>query len=115
MAQVYASNNSICYTYQLDMATLTREDVLKLAKLAKLELTADEIDRLSHELPSILDYVAQLSRVDTAGLEPTFQVTGLNNIKRPDEIIDYGYEPHALLKNLPAQQDGQIKTKRILG
>jgi aspartyl-tRNA(Asn)/glutamyl-tRNA(Gln) amidotransferase subunit C len=96
------------------MAKLTREDVLKLAKLAKLELTSEEIDRLGRDLPSILEYVEQLSGVDTTGLEPTLQVTGLQNVKRPDEVIDYGYKPADLLKNLPSELGGQIRTKRIL-
>ena len=97
------------------MAKLSREDVLKLAKLAKLELTAVEIERLCRDLPSILDYVEQLSSVDTTGLEPTLQVTGLQNVRRPDEVIDYGYKTEGLLKNLPAELGGHVKTKRILG
>jgi len=97
------------------MAKLTREDVLKLARLARLKLSDEEIDEYSTELTSILQYVEQLQAVDVSGLEPTNQVTGLTNVTRDDVVKDYGYAPAELLKNLPDQQDSQIKVKRMLG
>jgi len=97
------------------MAKLTREDVLKLAQLARLDLTADEIEKYRAELSEILHYVEQLQSVDVEGLEPTRQVTGLTNVTRRDEVKDYGYEPRDLLKNVPATKDHQIKVKRMLG
>jgi aspartyl-tRNA(Asn)/glutamyl-tRNA(Gln) amidotransferase subunit C len=96
------------------MAKLTREDVLKLAALSKLRLSDEEIEKLRSELSEILDYVQILDSVDTSGLEPTYQVTGLKNIMRKDEIKDYGYKPEELLKNAPALKDGQFKVKRVL-
>jgi len=97
------------------MAKLSRDDVLKLARLARLELSKDEIELFQSELSEILNYVAQLQKVDTKGLKPTYQVTGLGNITRPDEIIDYGATQDQLLKNVPAVEDGLIKVKRVLG
>jgi aspartyl-tRNA(Asn)/glutamyl-tRNA(Gln) amidotransferase subunit C len=96
------------------MAKLTRDDVLKLAALAKLRLSDDEIERLRPELSEILNYVKVLDKVDTEGLEPTYQVTGLKNVMRKDETKDYGYKTADLLKNAPAVQDGQFKVKRVL-
>lgn len=97
------------------MAKLTRDDVLKLARLARLELTDAEVEEFSTELTEILQYVEQLQAVDVDGLEPTNQVTGLTNVTRPDEVTDYGYDPKELLKNVPATQDGQIKVNRMIG
>ena len=97
------------------MAQLTREDILKLAQLARLGLTAEEVDEFSSELPAILEYVEQLSGVDVTGLEPTSQVTGLANVTRPDQIKTYGYEPQDLLKNVPATDNNLIKVKRMIG
>ena len=97
------------------MAKLTREDVFKLASLARISLTDEEVDRYATELSEILQYVEQLSSVDVEGLEPTNQVGGLTNVTRPDEIIDYGYEPKDLLVNGPAVQTDQIKVKRMIG
>jgi aspartyl-tRNA(Asn)/glutamyl-tRNA(Gln) amidotransferase subunit C len=97
------------------MRKLTREDVLKLARLARLELSDDEVEQYRGELSDILQYVEQLQNVDVKGLKPTNQVTGLTNVMRGDDIKDYGYKPTDLLKNVPAVKDGQIKVKRTLG
>lgn len=97
------------------MAKLTREDVLKLARLARLDLTEEEIEEFQGELSEILQYVEQLQSVDIDGLKPTNQVTGLTNVTRPDKIKGYGYEPKELLKNVPDVKDNQIKVKRMIG
>ncbi len=96
------------------MGKLSREDVLKLARLARLELSADEVDRFTEEISAILDYVEQLQVVDVSGLEPTAQVTGLTNVMRPDEVKNYGPTPEELLKNAPAIEQHQIKVKRMI-
>ena len=97
------------------MGKLTRQDVLRLAQLARLDLTDEEADEFSAELTEILQYVEHLSAVDIDGLEPTHQLTGMTNVTREDEIKDYGYKTADLLKNLPDVKDNQIKVKRMLG
>lgn len=97
------------------MAKLTREDVLKLAKLARLTLTEDEIDGFTDDISAILQYVEQLQAVDLKGLEPTYQVTGLRDVMRQDVVKDYGYKPADLLKNAPAVEEDHIKVKRMIG
>ena len=100
--------------WKLNMSRLTRDDVLKLARLSRLRLSEDEIEKFRGELSEILEYVQQLDAVDTAGLEPTYQVTGLTNVARYDEIKDYQAKPADLLKNAPATKDHQFKVKRVL-
>lgn len=97
------------------MAKLTRDDVLKLARLARLELSESEIAEFSEELSSILEYVEQLQSVDVSGLQPTNQVTGLTNVTRKDEVREYGYKTADLLKQVPATEGEQIKVKRMIG
>jgi aspartyl-tRNA(Asn)/glutamyl-tRNA(Gln) amidotransferase subunit C len=97
------------------MAKLTRDDVLKLATLARISLTDAEVEEYSEELSAILQYVEMLSNVDVAGLKPTNQVTGLTNVMRDDEVIDYGYSAEDLLKIAPTVQDSQLKVKRMIG
>lgn len=101
--------------YYLAMADLTRDDILKLARLARLDLSDEEIEQFPKELNAILHYVEQLQAADVTGLEPTNQVTGLTNVTRKDEVIDYGYAPKELLKNVPAVLDDHIKVKRMIG
>ena len=96
------------------MAQLTRDDVIHLAALAKLELTDSEIERFTGDISRILDYVEQLQAVDISGLEPTSQVTGLLDVERIDEIRTYGYEPRSLLDNVPEVEANQIKVRRVL-
>lgn len=96
------------------MSKLSRDDVLKLAALSKLRLSDEEIESLRGELSEILNYVDMLDQVDVEGLEPTYQVTGLKNVTRPDEVKDYGYKTSDLLKNAPAMQDNQFKVKKVL-
>jgi aspartyl-tRNA(Asn)/glutamyl-tRNA(Gln) amidotransferase subunit C len=96
------------------MSKLSRDDVLKLARLSRLRLTDEVAEKFREELSGILEYVEILNKVDTSGLEPTSQVTGLTNVMRKDIVHDYGYKPEDLLKNAPAVQDGQFKVKRVL-
>jgi aspartyl-tRNA(Asn)/glutamyl-tRNA(Gln) amidotransferase subunit C len=96
------------------MAKLSRDDVLKLAQLARLKLTEEEIEEYSKELSDILQYVEVLQNVDVDNLKPTNQVSGLTNVAREDVVIDYGYNPLELLKNVPEVQDNLIKVKRMI-
>lgn len=96
------------------MAKLSKNDVLKLARLSRLELTEEEIMHYQEELNQILSFVAQLQSVNTNGLLPTNQVNGLLNVSRVDEIKDYGYNPRDLLKNVPKVNSDQIQVKRMV-
>ncbi len=96
------------------MGKLSRDDVLRLANLARLQLTEAEIDGYVDELSKILQYVEMLQTVDVSGLRPTNQVTGLTNVTRADEIVDYGYGVSNLLKNVPAVENDHIKVKRMI-
>lgn len=97
------------------MSKLTREEVLKLAQLARLALSDEEVEEFREELSEILQYVEQLQQVDIAGLKPTNQVTGLTNVMRDDKVRDYGYKAKDLLKNVPQVQDDMIKVNRMVG
>lgn len=96
------------------MTKLSRDNVLKLAKLARIHLTEEELASFSEEISQVLDYVKQLQSVDVSDLEPTNQVSGLTNVWRDDEIIDYGYKPDDLLKNVPKLKDRYIQVGRII-
>lgn len=96
------------------MTKLSRDDVLKLARLSKLRLTDDEVTKYQEELGQLLKYVEQLQSVDTTGLEPTYQVTGLTNVMRPDTIEDYEMNTEDLLQNVPEVHEQQIKVRRVL-
>ncbi len=68
---------------------LSIEEIKKVAKLSKLELTDQEIKKQQAELSGILDFFEKLKEVDTTGVEPLSQVTGLENILRKDEVENF--------------------------
>lgn len=88
-------------------------DVKKVAKLANLPLTSDEEEKYSEQLSKILDYVEQLNKVDTEGVEPTFNVTELSNVMRKDEVGDCTISQEDVLSNASAKKDGFILTKGV--
>lgn len=96
------------------MAKLSREDILKLARLARLDVSEEEIELYQKELSSILQYVEQIQNADVTGLKPTSQVTGLSNVMRDDEVQDYGVSSEELLRLAPNTQDRQLKVKRMI-
>ena len=96
------------------MTTISIDDVKYVAALAKIAVTDAEAATLTKELDAILGYVKQLDAVDTTGLQPTYQVTGLKNVTRPDKLINYETTQKDLLKNVPRTRDNYIKVPKVL-
>lgn len=94
--------------------SVTRDDVLHLAQLSSLQLSDDEITALQQELTSILGYIAQLDELDTSGVEPTYQVTDLENVWRDDVVVKSDTDREALLKLAPSAKNDQIKVPKVL-
>jgi aspartyl-tRNA(Asn)/glutamyl-tRNA(Gln) amidotransferase subunit C len=97
------------------MSQITKDDVLKLARLSRLSLTDSEVELYQMELGDIFAYVEKLGEVDTSGVEPTYQVNYLQNITRHDDIVDYGTTKESLMKNAPSTEDGMFKVRRMVG
>lgn len=70
------------------MSKLTRQDVLHVATLSNLDLTEKEVDKFLPQLSNIINYISELSEVDTKNIEPTTQVTGLSNIYRESDTAN---------------------------
>ncbi|MCX6807557.1 MAG: Asp-tRNA(Asn)/Glu-tRNA(Gln) amidotransferase subunit GatC [Patescibacteria group bacterium] len=92
---------------------LTQEEIKKLALLARLEFTPGELKKFGSQLSNILDYVAQLSEVPTENVEPTSQVTGLENVLREDEVLRRFTREEILSTSNQSKCDGLIKIKPI--
>ncbi len=98
------------------MATLSDDDVRHIAKLCRLNLSDKEVKKFAKELSSILDFVEQLQEVDTKGVEPTPQPTGISNRFRADEIVDDGPTTKEMLECSPLPIiDNQIQTPSAHG
>jgi len=96
------------------MKKITLDEVKKLARLSRIDIGDKEAEALLKDLNEILEYVNTLAKVDTAGLKPTSQVTGLTNRTRPDKEEDYGAKPRDLMAGAPKRQDGYIKVGKVL-
>ncbi len=95
---------------------LTKDEVRHIAKLARLNLSEEEVEKFTKELSSILDYVDQLQEVDTEGVVSTAQVTGLNNSFRADEVKPSKAEADQLLETSPLPKvEHQIETPSAHG
>lgn len=92
---------------------ITKKDVLHIAKLSNIELTDEEIEKFVKQFGDIVGYFDKLNEVDTKGVVPTSQVTGLVNKLRKDEARDFLTQENAL-KNAPDKARGFFKTKAAL-
>jgi aspartyl-tRNA(Asn)/glutamyl-tRNA(Gln) amidotransferase subunit C len=84
---------------------ITRADVLHVAKLAKLQLSDAEVERMVRDLGTILEHVAELSKVDTSGVPPTAYVAVDAAPFRPDVIVE-SVNRDAALREAPRHEDG---------
>lgn len=96
------------------MTQISDDDVQHLAQLSSLKLSEDEASALRIDLENIVGYIKQLDELDTTGVEPTYQVTDLENVWRDDVIDNYGIDKTALLALAPATDADQIKVPKVL-
>lgn len=94
--------------------SITSEDVKKIAHLARLGLQEGETERFAEQISAILEYVEQLQKVDTKGIEPIAQITGIENALRDDEArpVDRAVRDE-LLKSAPATDGDLVKAKAV--
>lgn len=108
-----------CYAYRdvnlVNTIMLTKEEVQKIAALARIRFTEAELEALRGEFESILGFVGKLSELDTQKVLPTAQVGGLVNSVRSDESSDAGIavDVGELLTLAPKSESGYIKTKAV--
>lgn len=91
---------------------LTKQEVEKIAKLSRLELTDKEKELYASQLTKVLDYVEKLKEINTENVPITAQVTGLENVYRSDEINQCDYQKD-LIKQSAESEDNLIKTKSV--
>jgi aspartyl-tRNA(Asn)/glutamyl-tRNA(Gln) amidotransferase subunit C len=92
---------------------ISRTEAEHVATLARLQLSDDELDRLTVELTSILDHVNELSALDLDGVEPTAHPLPLMNVLRADEVRP-SLDRAEVLAGAPAVEDARFRVPRIL-
>jgi aspartyl-tRNA(Asn)/glutamyl-tRNA(Gln) amidotransferase subunit C len=87
---------------------IDREQVLHVARLARLELTEDEVARMSQELSAVLDHIEKIGELDLDGVPATTHVVDVSNALRPDEPRP-SLPREVALENAPAVADGGFR------
>jgi aspartyl-tRNA(Asn)/glutamyl-tRNA(Gln) amidotransferase subunit C len=93
--------------------SVNAEQVRHVARLARLALADDEIDRMVPELNSIIGWVEQLGEVDTDGVEPLTAVID-NKLRLRDDVVDDGNIRDDVLKNAPDAQHGFFAVPKVI-
>ena len=88
-------------------------DIEHVARLARLELTADEMTQLREQLGAILEHAAKVGEVATADVPPTAYAIPRSNVLRPDEVKD-SLSVEDVLANAPDREDDRFKVPRIV-
>jgi aspartyl-tRNA(Asn)/glutamyl-tRNA(Gln) amidotransferase subunit C len=96
------------------MSSLSRDEVAKLAGLARIEMSEEELVSLSKEFTVILDAVARVQEVAAADVAPTSHPLSLRNVFRPDVVVP-SLSPEDALSGAPAQEDQRFRVPQILG
>jgi aspartyl-tRNA(Asn)/glutamyl-tRNA(Gln) amidotransferase subunit C len=96
------------------MSKFGTEEAKRVAELSRIDLNTDQLAKFSLELRKVVDFVEQLQDVDTVGVEPTSQVTGLSDVWREDIVRTGGLSTEELLASAPETLATSIKVKRVL-
>ena len=96
------------------MSTLSRDDVAKLAGLARIEMTEAEMVDLASQFGTILDAVARVQELNLDGVKATSHPQPIENIARPD-VVQPSLTPKEALSGAPAQEEQRFRVPQILG
>lgn len=95
------------------MTEITRDDVIHVAKLARLSLTEDEIVKFGAQMESILEHASAVSKIDTQGVVPTSHPLKMQNVLRED-VVGVSLSQDQALSGAPNAQDGRFMVPQIL-
>ncbi len=101
---------ALCYK---NLMKLTREEVYRVAVLARLQLAPEEEERLTEQLEPILKYMGKLDQLDTSGIEPFSHVVNMATPMREDVVTNQP-DPEGLLANAPAQENHFFQVPKII-
>jgi aspartyl-tRNA(Asn)/glutamyl-tRNA(Gln) amidotransferase subunit C len=93
---------------------LSLDQVRHIAELARIGIDDAEAEKFSKQLSGILEYVELLNEVNTDGVEPTSQVTGLNNVTRKDEVKRFCNKEELLACTELSLEEGMISVKQAI-
>ena len=93
---------------------ITRDEVIHVARLARLELSEIEIDRYTRQLGDVLEHAADIEALDVGDIPPTAHPLPLVNVLRPDELVP-SLDRDEVMAAAPAEEDGRFRVPPVLG
>ena len=93
--------------------TITEKDVQYVASLSRIHLRREEVEHLTKDLESILQYVHKLEKLDVGGVEPTSHVLPLRNVYR-DDLVRPSLEQHEALMVATQKHNGSFKVPKVI-
>ena len=93
---------------------ISAADVAKVARLARLDVTAEEIERMTSQLDGMLEHFADIDALDLGSVEPMTQPYPLVNVLRPD-VVEPCLDRAEVLAAAPASEDGRFRVPPIIG
>ncbi len=97
------------------MTRISPDDVRKVAKLCRLEIPEDDIEKYSNQLEGILEYISQLERIDTSNVPPTSRAVEVVNVLREDTVVSCTSGVREEILDLAPQREGEFfKVPKIL-
>ena len=93
--------------------SVDQQTVRRIARLARIAVTEEEVPHLQGELNAILSFVEQLNEVNVEGVEAMTSVTPMIMKKRPDKVSDGGY-PELIVKNAPSTEDNFFLVPKVV-
>lgn len=93
---------------------ITEQQAAKVARLARLDITPDELERWTPQLEGVLEHFADIDALDLAGVEPMTQPFPLVNVLR-DDVVRPSLDRDEVLAAAPAAEDGRFRVPPILG
>lgn len=93
--------------------SVDQDTVRRIARLARIAISDEDVPHLQGELNAILAFVEQLDEVEVEGVEPMTSVTPMPMKRRPDGVTDGGY-PEKIVANAPATDDGFFLVPKVV-
>lgn len=93
--------------------SISKEEVLHIAALSRLNLTDKELEKYTTDLSNIVDYANELATIDIEGVKPTAHILDIKNVFREDNV-DSSYDREKILQNAPTKAAGCITVPKVV-
>lgn len=93
--------------------SVSKEDVIHIAKLARLEISNEELEKYTTDLDNIVNYANTLSNIDVSNVKPTNHILDIKNVFRADEVKP-SYDREEILKNAPTKAGGCVSVPKVI-